>query len=135
MSSPEPIVFVPDEKGDYGHFDYDRGIVKITNNLYMMDRYRRLPPGWLDEAVERVKDLYSAENRKHGGGDFWHPASPEILAALFPPPEPEPEEWEREAAKTWFGPSKAIGMPLTMDDAEDALARHFAKARRERGKP
>jgi len=53
------------------------------------------------------------------------PTHDEIRAALFPS-EPEPEEWEREAADAWFSfDRKEERTPQT-------LARHFAKARRAR---
>lgn len=131
MSEKEPIVFVrtgefrkatPREFWEHRLAPSSIGYGETAVEHHIL---RVLKPGWLAEAVER------AAGRVHrlllSSGD-WRVSKEAIAAslraALFPDPEPEPLEWEREAATTWFR------IPAEKRDAA-ALADHFAKARRE----
>lgn len=126
----EPVVFVatgkPPKVGE--HFVYrDDGNEDMEQRRAVdsfcfdgVDGYRRLPPGWLAEAVERLRQLDWARFREEGDMLLAGPNDVEIVAALFPPPEPEPEPWIQEAATTWFR------IPAERRDAAE-LARHIAK--------
>ena len=87
--------------------------------------YRRVHDWSLAEAVERVQ----REMQKISA--YWPTKETLRAAILGPAPEPEPEEWEKEAAKEWRDnrPTFPAGPGYV-----EALARHWAAARMRAGR-
>lgn len=107
----EPVCFVPTGKPATIE---DYRIVELACDMHNLKGYRRLPPGWTADAATSLRALFIRAG--HSVTDA------EILAALFPPSEPEPPEWAMEAA----GSSARFILPGGKCIDAQALARHLA---------
>lgn len=133
MSSPEPIVFVPTGKmakvGDHIEF-FGTMVLHEEGKDRNFSGYRLLPPGWLAEAVERIKRLIGYQRcSKPEPGQGLYVTDAEIIAALFPPPEPEPEPWMREAAESCWKESAKLGRKNPIDTFARIIAKHAGRAK------